>query len=316
MKAEEFLSNPDLNHKVFLLNGDEFFYKYALKNVIFSGFKGYEFVYTNSECDSSELYEAIDSSDLIPHPKVVYVDNSHGDLSKHKYFWDNVAASSEDVRHIVTDCKKVPDGLDVLQVECSKLKDNQKDIGKFVTDYSRKLGIVIDPKNVPMFHYLYRNNLFVIYNELKKCRIWAEENKTVEVDFGILKQLLSPSCEKDVFQFSTNFLNRRLKACLSSLPEIIDHEAPLHIFNIFKGAEKILLYKYAIQEKISEQDFLTEYAINFYYLNYTIKPMDKIWSRQELVDLLLELENINSKIKTFNYPGLKGVSNLVLKYCR
>lgn len=317
MNFSDFWSSPDTSHKIYFLNGKEPFYKYLIKNLLVKALKDHEFVFVTTDLESEEFYEKTESADLIPHPKLFYIDNSSGDLSSHKYFWEGVQNSGPESRYIISDPGKgVPKEVRAFEIECDGVKDNPRDVGKFVTEYSKKLGLFIEPKNIPVFHYLYKNNLFAIYTELRKCKIWSEETGKVEVDYTALKHLLSPSAEKDTFQLSTNFLHRRLKPTLNDIADTSEHDILLHVFNVFKGAEKVLVYKSARAAGISDVDISSEFEINIHYLNFTVKPLEKLWGVDELKNLLLDLESLNFKSKSSSFPATQGLVHATMKYCR
>ena len=311
MEFNEFKSKPKFDAKVFILNGEEDFFKYLTRTIIQKKFADSDKVYANTEMDTAEFYERIEPNEIIPQPKVIYVDNTEGELSKFKGFWSAVRTSDKDVRYILNSCKakEIPEDVATVEIVCPKIKDNAREVGAFVGEMVSALGLVIDPKNVPFFFHLYRNNLFLIYNELKKCQWYAEHTGQRELTYPVLKKILSPASQKDVFALSTNFMKRKLKACFLDLEDIPETEVPLHLFNIFKAAERLLVYKTATANGMS-------YDFNQFFVKYTLKEQTTLWNVSELRDLMLVIEAVLLKTKSFNYPAGKCIVNLVLHYCR
>jgi len=318
MEFAEFKQKPKFDAKVFILNGDEGFYKFLARSLIQKKFADADRVYANTEMDPADFYERIEPNEIIPQPKVIYVDNSEGDLSKFKGFWSAVRVSDKDVRYIINDCKEkeVPEGLSSVEIKCSKPKDNARDVGAFVEEMAQALNVVIDRKNIPYFYFLYRNNLFSIYNELKKCQLFADASGQRELPYSVLKKVLSPASEKDVFALSTNFMKRKLKACFLDLEEISESEMGLHLYNIFKAAERNLVYKMATANGMSDADVVSAYEFNQFFVKYTLKEQSSLWTEAELRDVMLVIESVLLRTKSFNYPAGKCIVNLVLHYCR
>lgn len=318
MDIQEFKSKPKFDAKVFVLNGNENFFKFLARTTIQKKFPEAERMFADTEMDPATFYDKVEPNEIIPQPKIIYVDNTEGDLTKFKGFWSAVRSSDKDIRYIVNEfkMKEVPDDIAAMEIVCSKIKDQPKEVGAFVEELIQAFGLVIDRKNLPYFHYLYRNNLFVIYNELKKCQILAEKTGQVELSFATLKKVLSPASEKDVFSLSTNFMKRKIKACFLDLEDTPESEMPLHLFNIFKAAERVLVYKSATANGMSDAEIVSAYDFNPYFVKYTLKEQVASWSEDELRDVLFVIEAVLLKTKSFNYPVGKCMMNLILHYCR
>lgn len=313
MEFSEFLAKPKFDSKVFALNGDEDYFKFLAKNILAKNFKELELNFVDSEDES--FYEKIEGNDLIPHPKLFYIDNSSANLNKHKYFWKYVKDSPADTRYVINNLKdKAKEDIEVLEIKCAKIKDSAREVGKFVSDMVKKLQLAIPVTDQPFFYNQYRNNLFTIYSELKKCQLWADHTGTRYMDVKTLREILSPPLEKDPFAFSNAFLHRKMKQAIALVPSL--YELPLQLGSVFASAEKLLVVKSARRSGMGDTDIESTYELNHYYFTYTIKPMEKLWSENELKALLVDIETLNTKQRSFNFPVSKNVIQLILKYCR
>lgn len=313
MEFADFYAKPKLDFKVFALNGDEEYFKFLAKVILVKSFKNLELNYVDSE--DEDFYSKIEGNDLIPHPKIFYIDNASGHLSKLKYFWKYVKDSPEDSRYIINGLNsKAKEDIDVLEIKCSKIKDSPREVGKFVSDMVKSLQLAIPVTDLPYFHNHYRNNLFSIFNELKKCQLWADYKGSRYMDAEVLKGILSPSLDKDPFAFSNAFLQRRLKAAIPIAPTLND--MPLQMGSVFSGAEKLLVVKCARRSGMGDAEIEKAFELNHYYFTYTIKPMEKLWAEKELKLLLVDIEALNRKMRSFNFPVTKNVIQLIFKYCR
>jgi len=315
MNFFEFKDLKKLDYKAYILNGDEDLFKLLSKNKIVSHNLDYDFVYVDSDLEISDFYSNIESSDLFSSPKIFYVNNINGGLSKQKQFWNYVSNSTDNCIYIVNYLKeKIPETVNYLEIKCEKIKDSQKEVSKITSELAKEIEIVVSPTDLPIFYAFYKNNLFSIYQELKKCKIYANANKTSYLDTKEILKIISPSLEKDPFLFANNFMQRKLKICLANLPK--DSDFIPQFGNIFNIADKLLVYKSCKSLKLNDEKISKDYDINLFYLKYNLIPIEKIWDATELNQLMLEIENINYKIRRFNFTVNEAILNLVLKYCR
>lgn len=316
MIAQDFIKKTSFKSKVFVLNGEDDYFKYTARKLIQDGLK-IPLTYVDTSEKPTAFYTKIDSFDLIPEPKLFYLNNADEDLSKQKFFWNYVKESPKDSRYIINTLKmkEVPEGVDVLEVECEKIKDSAREVAKFVTEMFTHAMLVVDPKDLGYFYYLYRNDLFAIFNEIQKCKLWAKEKGRVSITYSDMQNILSPISRGDVFGFANNFIQRRLSLSLKEIEDLTDNDVLPYSFNLFKAAEKILAYKSAVRAGLSEDEIIKGLEINMYYLKYTLKTIESMWKERELKNLLIALENINFKIKSFNFPCAKAIVTLTLKYC-
>ncbi len=157
MNFQEFKANPKFDAKVIALNGDEAFFKFMSKTIILKVFPEADKVYVDTEMDAGEFYEKVEPNEIIPQPKIIYVDSSEVELSKFKSFWSTVRTSDKDIKYILNECKAkdIPKDIPSLEITCSRMKDSPREIGVFVEELIYSLGLIIDRKNVPYFHHLY-----------------------------------------------------------------------------------------------------------------------------------------------------------------
>lgn len=316
MNFFDFQKKPNLAGKVYLLNGDEDLFKFLAKDILAKSFADLELTYVDSELEPSEFYEKIESLDLIPHPKLFYINNTSGNLSKQKQFWNYVSDAPQDTRYIINQLssKQVEEGVETVEVLCEKVRDNQKEVGKIVHELLKSVGLAISPTDVPLFYALYKNNLFAIYQELQKCKVYAQSLKCAYLDTPELRKILSPPTDKDPFIFANAFMARKLKTVLLNLPDA--SEFVPQFGNVFATAEKILVYKSAKSLKQTDDQVIKNYEFNQYYFKYTVQNLEKSWSVSELRQLMLEIEDVNLKIRRFNFPVKEAILNFAFRYCR
>jgi DNA polymerase III delta subunit len=315
MNFSEFKDQDNFDFKVYVLNGEEELYKVLAKEKIRDSFKTLEIDYVDSELEVSEFYSKIDSSDLFPHPKLFYINNTSNNLSKQKQFWSYVKSSDSESIYIINSLKeKVPTEIKSIEIKCDKIKDSQKDVCKAVGEIAQSLGIAISVTDLPIFYSLYKNNLFAIYQELKKCKTYLDSKKTSYLESKDIFKIVSPALEKDPFIFANNFMHRKLKSCIANLPNESDFIPQFG--NIFNTAEKILVYKSAKLSKMSDDEICKKYEINPFYLKYNLLSVEKMWSVKELSELMIEIESINCKIRRFNFTVKEAILNLVFQYCK
>ena len=315
MNSHDFVKNPSLKPKVYVLNGDDEYFKHSVKVSLQDAHK---IPLTYVDASEPDFYTKIDTLDLMPEPKLFFLNNSSGGLEKQKFFWNYVKDSPKDSRYIISNfkIKDVPEGVTSLEVECEKVKDSARDVIKVVNEMLTQATLVLDAKDVAYFYYLYRNDLFASFNEIQKCKLWAKSTGVITLTFKDLQGILSPITHSDVFGFVNNFTYRRLKACLSEISELEDNDVLPYTFNLFKSTEKILAYKSARRAGLTDDEFIKGLELNIYYFKYTLKLIEPLWKESELRSLLIALENINYKIKSFNFPCTKAIVALTLKYCR
>ena len=317
MTIHDFLKKPSLKSKVFVLNGEDDYFKYCAKKVLQAGFK-IPLTYADTSDASTSFYTKIDSFDLMPEPKLFYLNNVEEDLKKHKFFWNYVKDSPPDSRYIVNTLKmkEIPEGFDVLEIECDKVKDNVRDVSKFVTEMLSRVALIVDAKDLGYFYHLYRNDLYTIFNEIQKCKLWASATGNVSLTYADMQNILSPTAHKDVFGFTNSFMQRRLKNSLLEIEDLDDNDVLPYSFNLFKAGEKVLAYKSALRDGLSDDEIIKGLEINIYHFRYVLKAIEPLWKERELKLLLVALENINFKIKSFNFPCAQAIVTLTLKYCR
>lgn len=310
MRYLEFLKSSNLKSHVFILNGDEYYFKHKIKNHI-KKTVNLPITYVDAELGSDDFYSKIETMELFPEPKIFYIDNESGNLKKHKFFWKNL---DKDSKYIINNLKKIPDNA--VEIKCDKIKDNAREVTKFVNSLFQELCLVTDARNLPLFYALYKNDLFTIYHEISKCKYWAEANDKVEITYPEIKKIVSPIQEKNIFEFVNFFRLRKLKGAVTLLKGIKDDEMLLYSYHLFRALDHVLGYKSAKKMGEADSEIIKGLEINIYYLKYNLQQIAHLWNEEELKTLLIILEDLNLKIRTLNFPASKAIMNITLKYCR
>jgi len=294
-----------------VLNGEEDFFKFQVKRTIEQKLK-LPTTYVDSEESSDEFYSKIESFDLFSEPKLFYINNQSGNLKKHKYFWKYVE-ESKDSKYIINSEKKVPEG--VLEIKCDKIKESAaREVIKFIEQILQEANLSVQRGNFPFFYALYKSDLFQIYNEIQKCKAWADSEGKRELTYPELKSILSPAANKNVFDFINYFRKRKLKPAVAALEGVGDSDILLYSYHLFRLFDHVLAYKSAKRLKLNDQEIIRGLDINIYYLRYTLQESNSLWKESELKELMMILERVNLKIKSFNFPSAKAILSLTFKY--
>ena len=260
-----------------------------------------------SDDDSTDFYSKIESEGIFSEPKVCFINNFSGELKDKKLF-ERYVSSSSTLIYVVfgADLKT---SLPSIKIDCGKIKDSAKDVTPYVKDILFEAGVNFSISDQAIFYFLYRNDLQTIYNEVQKIKLLNNRLQKILLSSDDVLSILSPSEHKDVFKFSNNFMNRKLRGALNSLP---DEDFLPHLGNIFSTAEKLFISK---KSKLSDELFIKNYKINSYYFNQSIKPLLSLWSEIELKNLMGEMNTIRLKLKETRLPIKLALKNCTFKYC-
>lgn len=307
MRYSEFVSDPNFSGKLFLCVGDEGFFHSRIKDSFIKKFPDLKIQNVEADDEPVDFYSRIESETLFSDPKLVFINNLDGELKDKKLFEQYVTASETSKYVVFGDDLKV--SAPHVKIECGKIKDNAKDVSSYVKQMLSDAGVNFTVNDIAVFHFLYRNDLLTIFNEIQKIKLLNNKGQKILLDFNDVVNVLSPSEHQDIFKFSNNFMGRKLKGALNSLPA--DDFLP-HIGNIFSTAEKILIAK---KSKLSDELIIKNYKINSYYFNQSIKPILNLWSEAELKNLMGEMNLIRLKLKETKLPVRLLLKNCILKYC-
>lgn len=307
MRFADFLNSPDVSGKLFLCVGDEGHFHSKIRALFVKKFPKLKVQNVEADDEPVDFYAQVEAEDLFSDPKLVFINNSTGDLSTKKLFEQCVKSSTTAKYVVFGDDFKT--SLPNVKIECAKVKDNLKEVLPYVRQIISDADLTLSPKDIHVFHYLYRNDLQTIFNEVQKIKLLNNTLQKIILNFKDIENVLSPSEHVDIFKFSNNFMSRNLRGSLNSLPE--DDFLP-HIGNIFSVAEKLYTSK---KSNLPDEQIIKNYKFNNYYYLHNIKPLLSLWSEGELRNLIGEMNAIRLKLKESKLPIKLTLKNCVFKYC-
>jgi DNA polymerase III delta subunit len=307
MRFAEFMDSPDTSGKLYLCSGNENYFHDRIKNLFVQKFPNLKIQNVEADDEPENFYPGIEADSLFSEPKLIFINNVTGELKDKKLFEQYVKSAATAKYFVFGDDLKT--SLPNIKIDCAKVKDSPKDVYPYLKQILFESGVNFSLSGMSIFYQMYRNDIQTIYNEIQKIKLFNTKEQKILLERADVLNILSPSEHVDIFDFSNNFMNRKLRGALNSLPA--DDFLP-HIGNIFSTSEKLFIAK---KSKLPDEQIIKNYKFNSYYFLHTIKPLLGLWSEGELKNLIGEMNSIRLKLKETKIPIRLALKNSVLKYC-
>ncbi|MEC9492485.1 DNA polymerase III subunit delta [Flexistipes sp.] len=289
-----------LKSKQYVIVGNKIFQEKKLSEVTDSLEEPEESVFYADELNPEEFFTVIFTMPLFSSEKLVVIKNAE----KYKDICWLMEKSRKSESIIVflfesinkKELREAEENFTLIQ----ETKKNKTGIINEISAMFNEKGFRLSKQIAEEIYILCNNDLSIVKNELEKVEIYFNYTKP-ENETDILN-IISSSRNESIFQFIDQFCNKNYKGAMSSLYRLIDAGENLDILYsmLFKRIQKIYLYKIN-PSLINEHTFV----IN------KIKSNKKLWSNNELAEVIALFNEIDFKSKTGYKDDARGLINLL-----
>ena len=139
-----------------------------------------------------------------------------------------------------------------------------------------------------------------IYNECNKLKIYKINDKCIlKTDVLELAVKKLGDSTDITFQFSRTLAQKDKKRALSLYQELLDYQIePLSVIGLLASQFRIMFQVKVLEEKNMQNDEIAKTLNEKPYRITKTRELTRYYSKQELLDLMIKLEDIDLKIKT------------------
>ena len=196
------------------------------------------------------------------------------------------------------------------------IKDEE--IDTYINDYISKINVTIEPKALVKLKENTVNNIDLLFNEIDKLAL-ITNNITWKVvnEFGssyiIPKGVGEETDYNDItFKFTDAIANKKFKDAFAYFDKIVERGDDMYaLIGLINGQfSNIYLVKEAVNEGLSDETIANELGFKSGRV-YILKRIGNLYTLDELRDIIINLSNIDIKIK-LGYDPVNGLKEFIL----
>lgn len=196
------------------------------------------------------------------------------------------------------------------------IKDEE--IDNYINDYISKINVTIEPKALVKLKENTVNNIDLLFNEIDKLAL-ITNNITWKVvnEYGssyiIPKGVGEETDYNDItFKFTDAIANKKFKDAFAYFDKIVERGDDMYaLIGLINGQfSNIYLVKEAVNEGLSDETIANELGFKSGRV-YILKRIGNLYTLDELRDIIINLSNIDIKIK-LGYDPVNGLKEFIL----
>lgn len=196
------------------------------------------------------------------------------------------------------------------------IKDEE--IDNYINDYISKINVTIEPKALAKLKENTVNNIDLLFNEIDKLAL-ITNNITWKVvnEYGssyiIPKGVGEETDYNDItFKFTDAIANKKFKDAFAYFDKIVERGDDMYaLIGLINGQfSNIYLVKEAVNEGLSDETIANELGFKSGRV-YILKRIGNLYTLDELRDIIINLSNIDIKIK-LGYDPVNGLKEFIL----
>ncbi len=196
------------------------------------------------------------------------------------------------------------------------IKDEE--IDNYINDYISKINVTIEPKALVKLKENTVNNIDLLFNEIDKLAL-ITNNITWKVvnEYGssyiIPKGVGEETDYNDItFKFTDAIANKMFKDAFAYFDKIVERGDDMYaLIGLINGQfSNIYLVKEAVNEGLSDETIANELGFKSGRV-YILKRIGNLYTLDELRDIIINLSNIDIKIK-LGYDPVNGLKEFIL----
>ena len=199
----------------------------------------------------------------------------------------------------ISSSKKITKDILELGAVIDDLTDmSDKDIQDFINNYLKEKGVTADKESINRLLYKVNDNLDLFITEINKISII--KNKITIDDIDLYSNY---NREEEGFEFNNALLAKDYKKAFEELDKLIDNKIDIIPLVGLLAKSYLILYivKECMDNNISDEDICKYSGITSGRLFYN-KKNAKIYTKDEIMNLIIDLSNVDKKIKTGSDP--------------
>ena len=181
--------------------------------------------------------------------------------------------------------------------DLTKLSDEE--IDKIINDYLTDNKIKVDKNSLDVLYKRVNNNIDILFSELNKISLVS---KNITIDD--INKYCSYNFEDVTFDFSNAVISKDFNNVFELLDKLIDAgvEVPSIVGLLASNYSLIYLVKDCLNHNISDEEILNITKMKSSGRLYHLKKNSRIYTLDELKDIIIGLASVDLKIKTGSNP--------------